>query len=310
MVHIYPDYYKSFKCIASSCRHNCCIGWEIDIDLDTYERYINEKGSLGDRLRKHTSAEPVPHFICQGDGRCPFLNGRGLCDIITELGEDALCGICDAHPRFVCELPSRTEHGLGLCCEEAARLIILKREPVSFISDGDTSTEDEVILLRDRVISIFQKREKTVRERCREALSECNISLPRRTPAEWAEFFLTLERLDSSWETILNGIREGDFTPDSATVPDYMWENLLVYLVYRHMASAPDCAEAALRCAFAVLSFEFLSCAARLLLLKNGSFGEADMTELCRIYSAEVEYSPENTDCILDELSFLCETEP
>ena len=27
-----PSYYKKFKCIADKCHHNCCIGWEIDID--------------------------------------------------------------------------------------------------------------------------------------------------------------------------------------------------------------------------------------------------------------------------------------
>ena len=46
-----PDYYPNFKCIASECRHNCCIGWEIDIDEDTFEYY---KGLI--RLRK---AHPV-----------------------------------------------------------------------------------------------------------------------------------------------------------------------------------------------------------------------------------------------------------
>ena len=34
-----PSYYKSFKCIADKCRHSCCIGWEIDIDDDTFEYY-------------------------------------------------------------------------------------------------------------------------------------------------------------------------------------------------------------------------------------------------------------------------------
>ena len=29
---VYPDYYPEFRCSASACKHNCCIGWEIDID--------------------------------------------------------------------------------------------------------------------------------------------------------------------------------------------------------------------------------------------------------------------------------------
>lgn len=27
-----PSYYKDFKCIAGSCKHTCCEGWEIDVD--------------------------------------------------------------------------------------------------------------------------------------------------------------------------------------------------------------------------------------------------------------------------------------
>ncbi len=36
-----PDYYKDFKCTASLCRHNCCIGREIDIDKKTMKKYEN-----------------------------------------------------------------------------------------------------------------------------------------------------------------------------------------------------------------------------------------------------------------------------
>ena len=32
MLTVYPDYYKKFNCKKEKCRHNCCVGWEIDID--------------------------------------------------------------------------------------------------------------------------------------------------------------------------------------------------------------------------------------------------------------------------------------
>ena len=35
----YPDYYPLFRCIADRCRHNCCIGWEIDVDGDSLAAY-------------------------------------------------------------------------------------------------------------------------------------------------------------------------------------------------------------------------------------------------------------------------------
>ena len=88
-----PDYYNKFSCIANKCNHNCCIGWEIDIDNETYEYYKSLKGDMGKRLCEEVSEEGTPHFKLSDNERCPFLNEYNLCDIITELGENALCEI-------------------------------------------------------------------------------------------------------------------------------------------------------------------------------------------------------------------------
>lgn len=45
-----PSYYKDFKCIANKCRHSCCIGWEIDIDDETFDFYKSVKGDFGKNL--------------------------------------------------------------------------------------------------------------------------------------------------------------------------------------------------------------------------------------------------------------------
>ena len=54
---VVPDYYDKFICVADECNHNCCIGWEIDIDNDTYYLYENTIGNIGDKLRKHIAEE-------------------------------------------------------------------------------------------------------------------------------------------------------------------------------------------------------------------------------------------------------------
>ena len=97
---VVPSYYGKFKCIASACRHSCCVGWEIDVDEDTLEYYKSVGGRLGDRLRENISEEGCPHFVTGEDERCPFLNSDNLCDIICELGEESLCQICSDHPRY------------------------------------------------------------------------------------------------------------------------------------------------------------------------------------------------------------------
>ena len=150
-----PKYYKRFKCIADKCEHSCCIGWEIDVDADTLKQYKKVKGDFGKRLLENIDLKcDAPHFILGEKERCPFLNERGLCDIIIELGEDSLCDICSDHPRFRNFFSDREELGLGLCCEEACRLILSKEEPTEFISEDDGEDfelfEDEEILLSVR----------------------------------------------------------------------------------------------------------------------------------------------------------------
>ena len=118
-----PDFYDDFKCIADKCRHSCCIGWEIDIDSDSYEYYMGIEGKLGEDLRKNISADSEPHFCLCENERCPFLECNGLCRLINELGEESLCDICAEHPRFYNYFDDREEMGLGLSCEEVARLL-------------------------------------------------------------------------------------------------------------------------------------------------------------------------------------------
>ena len=120
---IAPDYYPQFRCIADKCRHSCCIGWEIDIDPETRETYRRVPGPFGERLNAAIEDGEVSTFRLGKGERCPMLNASGLCDLITALGEGALCQICADHPRFRSYFSDRTELGLGLCCEEAARLV-------------------------------------------------------------------------------------------------------------------------------------------------------------------------------------------
>lgn len=119
-----PEYYNSFKCIAEKCRDNCCIGWGIDIDEASLEKYKNLKNPEGERILGTIDFTDGASFICDGQGRCKNLDERGLCRIISALGESYLCQICHDHPRyFNCNF-GRCEGGLGLACEEAARIIL------------------------------------------------------------------------------------------------------------------------------------------------------------------------------------------
>ncbi|MBQ1906977.1 MAG: flagellin lysine-N-methylase [Firmicutes bacterium] len=119
-----PSYYRQFKCIAQRCRHSCCRGWEIDIDPVSLERFK----ALG--VSGISEGPDTPHFVLTEGGDCPHLRSDGLCELIIRHGEGVLCDICRDHPRFRSFWTGRVEIGLGLSCEEAARMILGQVEPM------------------------------------------------------------------------------------------------------------------------------------------------------------------------------------
>lgn len=306
MLTVFPDYYEKFKCIADKCKHNCCIGWEIDIDGDTLCKYKNMGGTLGARLEKNIEYGEVPHFILGENERCPFLNGQNLCDIIIGAGEEALCDICRNHPRFINELPGRTEIGVGMACEEAARLILGQKSPAVLIGNG--KSEDEIINLRDGAVSALQNREKSLDGRIKDMLLLCSSTFPEKTLGEWADILLSLERLDEKWTEQLESLKKDYKNIDFDGFAEYMsdrrteYEQLTVYLIYRHFANSPDTYEAAARASFAVLGCLVIYSLGALLWTKQKKFTFEEQVELCRLFSSEIEYSDENVYILLDEL--------
>ncbi|MBQ7874134.1 MAG: flagellin lysine-N-methylase [Oscillospiraceae bacterium] len=293
-----PDYYCDFKCIAGDCRHSCCIGWEIDIDSDIAEYYQDFPGEFGERLRINIDfGEAVSSFrLCENE-RCPFLNKKGLCDIILTAGEESLCQICDDHPRFRNFFSERTEIGLGLCCEAAAKLILERKSKTKLAeidSDGEdlplSEEEKEFLAIRKRVFEIIQNRDITIEERIEKMLGLCKAKLPQKSFAEWAGVFEELERLDEEWTETLAKIKTGGGTLVLDPVPA---EQLLWYFVFRHLSGAVDDGRLAERAAFAVLSFRMVEKAAEY----------KGILEAARLYSSEIEYSDENIEALLDIIS-------
>ena len=305
MQRVVPDYYKDFKCIADRCKHNCCIGWEIDLDEETFAFYKTVTGDMGRRLEENISLEQTAHFMLGEGERCPFLNKNNLCDIITELGEEHICTICTEHPRFNNELPGRIETGLGLCCEEAARLILGKKETSILIKNGEAEY-DEIVDILDKAIAFLQDRSKGLTERIRDMLSFCGAKMPQRTLVYWADFFLSLERLDEKWTECLELLKM--IKPDIKGFEQYMkgrqteYEQLLVYFIYRHLANACDEEDLLARVCFAVIGYEMIYAIGAAIWTEKGELFFEDNVEIARLFSSEIEYSEDNMDALLDEL--------
>lgn len=285
-----PDYYPLFSCFAGACRHSCCVGWEIDIDDKSLERFYQVKGELGERLKANIADG---HFVLDEKERCPFLNEKGLCDLIIELGEGCLCQVCDDHPRFRTFFSDRTEIGLGLCCEAAGALILGREEPMTLIAlEGEeTLTDEELAFLatREKLFAIAQNRQLPFEERFSRLKGLCGFC--EMPPAYWQEVYRGLERLDPVWDSTLDTLNDED---TAAPLPDTAWEQLLVYFLYRHLYNGP----LGEQLAFCLLSVQMI----QWLYLKGGQSGLQALVEISRQYSAEIEYSDENIDELLDNM--------
>ena len=166
-----PDYYKEFHCIAEDCKDSCCIGWEIDIDEETYDYYQQLTGEIGDRLRENMVEGSERHFRLK-KGRCPFLNQKNLCDLCVELGEESLCEVCTENPRFTMEYGQVREKCLALSCEEVGRLVFESEKKFTYeevILSEDYEEDDEYIKIvefaRDQAFSILHMRTIPINQR-------------------------------------------------------------------------------------------------------------------------------------------------
>ncbi len=303
---VYPNYYEKFRCIAGKCKHNCCIGWEIDIDDDTLSFYNTVEGDFGKTLRDNINYCDIPHFKLSVNERCPFLNDKNLCEIIINLGEEALCDICREHPRFHNNLPDRIESGIGLCCEEAARLILSQKEKMTLV--GSLGTDDEIILLRDEIIDVLQNREKNISERLSDMLSLCDTTFTERSINSYCDLLLSLEKMDSKWGELLEKLRENagslDFGSFDAFMSDrvYEYEQFVVYIIYRHFANSPNLEEAQKRARFTCFSYQLLHSLGAAIYHTTGNFDFEAQVELARLFSSEIEYSDENLHTLFDIL--------
>lgn len=340
---IEPDYSAGFRCIADACRHSCCIGWEIDIDEDTYKKYQHITGPVGEKLKANifvpgrssgagntsipetssgagidpdTESDECVHFILGSNERCPFLNSDNLCELILNLGEDSLCEICTEHPRFYKSFSDHMEMGFGMCCEEAARLLLSHEAPIRLIGlpDGEDLRSKVFSLLQDRTISLDERIENIFG-----LLSGASSAIRFSSPEDisrWGAFLEGLERLDPAWDIEIRKLRTAALTPsDLENFEKYMeengrlfeYENLLWYLIYRHLGEDPMEDEALLCIEFSVLSMKIIRYLGACCFSEKSAFGKEDQIELCRMFSSEIEYSDENIDLIYDHLFDLSE---
>lgn len=306
-----PSYYKNFRCIADKCTHSCCVGWEIDIDDDTYENYRNEPGEFGERLRKSISlADDVAYFTTDSEGRCPFLNKSNLCDIILNMGEESLCQICDDHPRFYNYYNDRTEVGLGLCCEAAGQLILGWNSPFTMvelwdddITDTPNEREIEFLDFRRKLFKITGNNALTKDEKIKGIFECIDSPVPFFDGKSCEDLLLPLERLDEKWTDYLNKLSR--VKSDESPLPEWVdkaYMRAMEYFLYRHLTDGIFDNSILRRVKFAYFSCYIIELLCKIHIRENNSLTLSDLVEYARLYSGEIEYSTDNVKILLDKI--------
>ncbi|MBE6626559.1 MAG: hypothetical protein E7628_05195 [Ruminococcaceae bacterium] len=293
-----PKYYKDFKCIADRCTHSCCIGWEIDIDPVTMEKYASLSDGYGKTIADSIDSEDTPHFRLYADERCPHLDERGLCKIISNLGENYLCDICREHPRFYNDTSRGKEVGLGMACEEAARLILSSDDYGEMIEVGTADDFDlpefDGVIERERIYTVLSDQTVPYQNRLASLYAEYDTFPSTLTDIEWREVLDSLEYLDESHRELFRVYRSDLSTDDKF---EHLLERALAYFVYRHCSATADEEEVRATLGFALFCERLLS---SLVLYGNPE----SIVEYARIISEELEYSEENTERIKEEFLF------
>ena len=296
-----PKYYTDFKCIADRCAHSCCIGWEIDIDDVTMQKYASLPHPYADTVRASIEHGDTPYFRLKSHDRCPHLNSKNLCNIILNLGDDCLCDICREHPRFYNDSSLGREVGLGIACEEACR-IVLNSDDYALVPVGETDTdvcasEYDTVSCRERIYSILSDVSQSHSDKLTKIQCEFNASADCITDEEARNLIDSFEFLDESHRerfTVYSGKSKLDASLDPTL------DRLLAYFVFRHCTE--ECDESTYRAALCTCLF------LKQLFVSVASFENAKdenaLIEIARTVSEETEYSETNTEALKLEFLF------
>ena len=184
-----PVFYQNFRCLAQGCRDSCCVNWAITFDKKDYLRLrrldappaLQERLEQGVRREKKGAHDGVLYGKFDLDankGRCPFLDGDGLCAIQRACGHDALPEVCTTYPRHIAYTPAAREYSLSPSCEGVLKQLWDLPDGVEFVEDPLPKAEwrnfnilagDNLLPyfapLRGLFIDILQNRDMTLTER-------------------------------------------------------------------------------------------------------------------------------------------------
>ena len=287
--------FNNFSCIKGDCKKSCCTLWKVNIDKKTLRKYKRVKGDFKEKINSGVD------FKCASfnmkEGRCAFFNNDSLCDLIINLGEKSLCEVCAIHPRFINKLKSYTETGVGIACEEGARLLLSFKDKITPALSPNIKKlkgfEKEIILFRQTVLQIIYGN-ATLSEKVKKILSLLEVDENAFISLPYLDKLSKMEVLDSDWKERLKFFNK--ITLEIENENELL--NLLVYFIYRHLITAVDKLDLKAKTLFSI--FSTLTIHNIYINSKKVQKDISLLSNIARDYSAEIEYSEDNLFSLFD----------
>ena len=327
-----PDYYSKFTCIADKCGDTCCRGWEVDIDDDANEYYQLAPGEFAKEVRASIREEETEDgharfFPLTADGNCPFLDRTGLCRIILQMGEGALCTTCREYPRYYIEAGDYSQQDLSLSCPAVAEIFFAEDGPISYTLTEDEGAEDALSEdEKQRLQTILAARDQKVKDIQSKPFA-WELAAPRRRAAAGAfaaalgtdsgaagEVDMALlsalqrcEPIGAGWSEQLSMLQQliqdeshldtltGEFIVCAGEKAQGWFRRLQVYFLWRYSIDEwfeeRETAEVLCRRSLRAV---FLLCLLRF--ETKGQLDAEDMADIAHSYSREIEHDEKNLE--------------
>ena len=146
------SYYDDFKCIGSECPNSCCVGWEIDLDINTFQKYRDLQDN---NIYKCISINQKPTYDKfakikkVNDQRCSFLDKDNLCNIQKKYSEKLLSPTCSNFPRRKVYFGSKQLSSCLLSCPEISRIYFEDNEQFKIIDNEKKLVDTNLKIIPD-----------------------------------------------------------------------------------------------------------------------------------------------------------------
>lgn len=247
-----PKFYKDFKCIAGACPDSCCQGWEVDADADSLAYYSTLSGEIKSRIDSVLDKDEFGNTIFRltENKRCPFLNGKNLCDMHIVIGGEHTPYTCRTFPRFINNYGGTREMGISFSCPVAAEMMWNLKADFDFdtevinempqLNDIDAQLYFVLASARKNAYSIACDNSLTVAERLIKLLElasdlqkEINPYNDAETEIGFKEIFNNPEVINKEW---VEKVHNSSYNPVIENSKSN--ENIIMYFLFRYFLDA------------------------------------------------------------------------